>query len=84
MLVHDNLFNVDNDSLEKSLNFLHRQSENHPEEFQYILTLNRDMVEIMEERNLIEFNIKDYKRASFTKKNRFLKEKYSELSRRKK
>lgn len=84
LLVHDNLFNVDNDSLEKSLNFLHRQSENHPEEFQYILTLNRDMVEIMEERNLIEFNIKDYKRASFTKKNRFLKEKYSELSRRKK
>jgi uncharacterized protein YydD (DUF2326 family) len=84
LLVHDNLFNVDNDSLEKSLNFLHKQSENHPEEFQYILTLNRDMVEIMEERNLIEFNIKDYKRASFTKDNRFLKEKYSELSRRKK
>ena len=24
LLVHDNLFNVDNDSLEKSLNFLHR------------------------------------------------------------
>jgi len=42
------------------------------------------MVEIMEERNLIEFNIKDYKRASFTKNDRFLKEKYSELSRRKK
>lgn len=84
LLVHDNLFNVDNDSLEKSLNFLHKQSENHPEEFQYILTLNRDMVEIMEERNLIEFNIKDYKRASFTKNDRFLKEKYSELSRRKK
>ena len=84
LLVHDNLFNVDNDSLEKSLNFLHRQSENHTEEFQYILTLNRDMVEIMEERNLIKFNIHDYKRASFTKNDRFLKEKYSELSRRKK
>lgn len=80
LLIHDNLFNVDDDSLEKSLNFLHRQFENHPEEFQYILTLNRDMVEIMEERNLIEFNIKDYKRASFTKKDRFLKKKYSELT----
>lgn len=84
LLVHDNLFNVDNDSLEKSLNFLHSQSENHPEEFQYILTLNRDMVEIMEERNLLKFNIKDYERASFTKNNRFLKKKYSELNRKKK
>ncbi len=84
LLVHDNLFNVDNDSLEKSLNFLHSQSENHPEEFQYILTLNRDMVEIMEERNLLRFNIKDYERASFTKNNRFLKKKYSELNRKKK
>ncbi|MBB3699500.1 DUF2326 domain-containing protein [Flammeovirga yaeyamensis] len=84
LLVHDNLFNVDNDSLEKSLNFLHKQSENHPEEFQYILTLNRDMVEIMEERNLIEFNISDYARAKFTKNDRFLKVKYSELSKRKK
>jgi uncharacterized protein YydD (DUF2326 family) len=84
LLVHDNLFNVDNDSLEKSLNFLHKQTENHPEEFQYILTLNRDMVEIMEERNLLSFKIKDYRRATFTKDDRFLKEKYDELNRKKK
>jgi uncharacterized protein YydD (DUF2326 family) len=84
LLVHDNLFNVDNDSLEKSLNYLYKQSENHPEEFQYILTLNRDMVEIMEERNLLDFNITDFKRASYTKKDRFLKNKYSELNGRKK
>lgn len=84
LLVHDNLFNVDNDSLEKSLNFLHKHSENHPEEFQYILTLNRDMVEIMEERNLLRFNIKDYRRATFTKDDRFLKKKYNELNRKKK
>lgn len=36
LLIHDNLFNVDNDSLEKSLNFLHKQAENHPGEFQYM------------------------------------------------
>ncbi len=83
-LVHDNLFNVDNDSLEKSLNYLYKQSENHPEEFQYILTLNRDMVEIMEERNLLDFSIVDYRRAIYTKEDRFLKTKYSELNRKKK
>lgn len=83
-LVHDNIFNVDNDSLEKSLNFLHKQAENHPEEFQYILTLNRDMVEIMEERKLLDFSIEEYKRATYTKDNRFLKRKYSEIKRKKK
>jgi uncharacterized protein YydD (DUF2326 family) len=81
LLVHDNLFNVDNDSLEKSLNFLHSQAENHPEEFQYILTLNRDMVESMEEKGKLDFDIQMYKKASYTKKNRFLKKPYSELSR---
>lgn len=80
LLVHDNLFNVDNDSLERSLNYLHHQSENHPEEFQYILTLNRDMVEIMEERNLLDFKIDFYKRAVYTKESRFLKTKYNELN----
>lgn len=83
-LVHDNIFNVDNDSLEKSLNFLHKQAQNHPEEFQYILTLNRDMVEIMEERKLLNFQIEEYRRATYTKDNRFLKKKYSEIKRKKK
>lgn len=72
-LIHDNIFNFDNDSIEKSLNFLYQQEQNRPEEFQYILTLNRDMVEIMEERNLLKFNIEDYKRATYTKDKRFLK-----------
>lgn len=82
-LIHDNIFNFDNDSIEKSLNFLHQQELNRPEEFQYILTLNRDMVEIMEERKLLKFEIENYTRATFTKDNRFLKQKYNELSRKK-
>lgn len=82
-LVHDNIFNIDNDSLEKSLNYLYKQDQNRPEEFQYILTLNRDMVEIMEERKLLKFNIENYKRATYTKDNRFLKKKYNEIKKKK-
>lgn len=82
-LIHDNIFNFDNDSIEKSLNFLYRQGQNRPEEFQYILTLNRDMVEIMEERKLLKFNIENYRRATYTKDNRFLKKKYNEIKKKK-
>jgi uncharacterized protein YydD (DUF2326 family) len=78
LLVHDNLFNVDNDSLEKSLNFLHKQAENHPGEFQYILTLNREMVETMEAKAILKFKVEDYERARFTKNDRFLGKAYSE------
>ncbi|NLD93816.1 MAG: DUF2326 domain-containing protein [Fibrobacter sp.] len=76
--MHDNLFNVDNDSLEKSLNFLHKQAENHPGEFQYILTLNREMVETMEAKAILKFKVEDYERARFTKSDRFLGKAYSE------
>lgn len=72
-LVHDNIFNVDDDSLEKCLNFLYSQEQNHPEEFQYILTLNRDMTEDLESRSRLDFNVDDYRRASFTKQERFLR-----------
>lgn len=78
-LVHDNIFNVDNDSLEKSLNYLYRQEQNRVDEFQYIMTLNRDMVESMEERKLLNFSIEEHTRASFTKDNVFLKVKYNEI-----
>ncbi len=78
-LVHDNIFNIDNDSLEKCLNYLHKQAENRPEEFQYILTINRDMVELMEEREQLDFKIDEYRRAFYTKEDRFLKIKYNEI-----
>lgn len=77
-LVHDNIFNVDNDSLEKSLNFVYSQELNRADEFQYILTINRDMVEALEEKQILNFSIEDHIRARFTKDNRFLKIKYSE------
>lgn len=78
-LVHDNLFNVDNDSLEKSLNYVYQQELNRGEEFQYILTINRDMIESMEEKQSLNFNVEEHIRAKFTKEARFLKIKYNEV-----
>ncbi|TGL01907.1 DUF2326 domain-containing protein [Leptospira bouyouniensis] len=82
-LVHDNIFDIDQDSLEKSLIFLHNQEKNNLNDFQYILTLNRDILEAIEQTNKLGFNIENYKRASYTKENRFLKKKYTEVKRRK-
>lgn len=78
-LIHDNLFDKDDDSLAKSLTFLHKQEQNYPNEFQYILTLNRDMTDALEMKKLIKFSINNYIRASFTKDKRFLKKKYTEV-----
>ncbi|WP_129715132.1 DUF2326 domain-containing protein [Pedobacter sp. SYP-B3415] len=82
-LVHDNLFNVDNDSLEKSLNYVYQQEQNRGEEFQYILTINRDMIEVMEEKKVLNFDVEEHIRARFTKESRFLKVKYNEVQKRK-
>lgn len=81
-LVHDNIFNSDNDSLYKSLNFLYEIANNSTKEFQYILTLNTDQVELLEAKKLLKFNINDYKRASYTKSSRFLKKQYAEVQKR--
>lgn len=83
-LVHDNLFNVDNDSLEKSLNFVYHQEQNRPDDFQYILTINRDMIESMEEKQTLNFDVDEHIRARFTKDNRFLKVKYNEVQKKSK
>ena len=77
-LIHDNLFNVDNISLEKSLNFLNGKSKIRKEEFQYVLTLNHDMVEILEVNEKLDFNVDKYTVAEYTKDNRFLRVKYDE------
>ena len=42
-LIHDNIFDVDVDTLLESLNFLY--SLDNPESFQYILTLNSDKLD---------------------------------------
>ncbi|MFA6518607.1 MAG: DUF2326 domain-containing protein [Candidatus Shapirobacteria bacterium] len=76
-LIHDNIFDVDQDTLIKSLNYLSRKES---QKFQYILTLNRDKIENEEQSKLLELDIKEHRVANFTKKDRFLYgDKYSEV-----
>ncbi len=77
-LVHDNILEVDQDTLTRCLNFLHFQIEAE-DEFQYILTLNRDKIEGEEIRHDIRLDIDASKVASFTKAAQFLRTRYSEL-----
>jgi uncharacterized protein YydD (DUF2326 family) len=76
-LIHDNIFE-DDDSIEKSLNFLFDYHYKTPNEFQYIVTLNRDLIESATRNGKLLFEINDLKRATFTKDNRFLGIKYNE------
>jgi len=76
-LVHDNIFDVDQDTLVQSLNFLADQETKHLD-FQYILTLNRDKIENEEKLNIINLDIESHKVASFTKHSKFLQQDYQE------
>ncbi|PRB06112.1 hypothetical protein CQ046_02780 [Chryseobacterium sp. MYb7] len=76
-LIHDNIFE-DDDSIEKSLNYLYSYNEKSPNEFQYIVTLNRDLIELADKKGKLVFDIDSVKRASFTKEKRFLGLKYNE------
>lgn len=73
-LVHDNIFEVDTDTLKRSLSFILHQSTQL--EGQYILTLNSDRVsaDAPEVLNALETCV----RARFTKSDRFLKATYQE------
>jgi uncharacterized protein YydD (DUF2326 family) len=73
-LIHDNIFDVDQDTLVKSIKFL----EDHAKfgDTQYILTINSDRLEISED-NILE-RLDPFIRARFTKQHRFLKKKYQE------
>ncbi len=79
-LIHDNIFKSDNDSLKKSLNFLYSKHQNSPEEFQYILTITKDEVDLLEQKGELKFNTESICRAIFTKTQRFLKVHYQEES----
>ncbi|GMK40560.1 hypothetical protein PCCS19_36160 [Paenibacillus sp. CCS19] len=79
-LIHDNIFDVDQDTLVQSLNLLARE-ENLSPDFQYILTLNRDKIEHEENQKQIKLNIEGHKVAVFTKQNKFLNKNYQELQR---
>ena len=76
--VHDNILEVDQDTLTRCLNFLNTMID-HEDEFQYILTLNSDRVmgEFAED---VELQIEDVKRASFTKQQQFPGIRYQEIS----
>lgn len=77
LLIHDNIFDVDQDSLVKSLNYLAKKESNN---FQYILTLNRDKIENEERRKVLDLEIEEHRVANFTKQDRFLYgPKYSEI-----
>lgn len=77
-LVHDNIFDVDQDTLVQCLNYVYKQEEQF-QDFQYILTLNRDKVENEERKNLIEMDIDAHQVAIFTKERKFLKLDYQEI-----
>ncbi len=77
-LIHDNIFDVDQDTLTQSLNFLAEQ-EDKGLNFQYILTLNRDKIENEERVNQIKLNIDKHTRANFTRQETFLRVGYQEM-----
>ena len=77
-LVHDNIFDVDQDTLVQCLNYLNKQEEKY-QEFQYILTLNRDKIENEERIKLIKMDIDGHRVARYTKENKFLKKDYQEI-----
>lgn len=76
-LVHDNIFDVDQDTLVQCLNYLYKQEEQY-QDFQYILTLNRDKIESEEQRKLIKMDIDEHQVAVFTKEKKFLRRNYQE------
>lgn len=77
-LIHDNIFDVDQDTLIESLNYL-AEKEIGGIDFQYILTLNRDKIENEERKNLIKLKIDEHIRARFTRQKRFLNFHYKEI-----
>lgn len=77
-LVHDNIFDVDQDTLIKSINYIGENIDLLNGK-QYILTINSDKFSNSDLESL-SINLADYSRATFTKENRFLKMQYQELS----
>lgn len=78
-LVHDNIFDVDQDTLIKSINYIGENIDLLNGK-QYILTINSDKFNASDLESL-SIDLDDYSRAAFTKNSRFLKMQYQELSR---
>lgn len=75
LLVHDNIFEVDQDTLIKSVRYIIDQVDSLADR-QYILTLNSDRLEL--EPNLLA-ELELFVRARFTKDNKFLGRTYQEI-----
>lgn len=78
ILIHDNIFDVDQDTLIRSLNFLIDQSTLLKDR-QYILTINRDKFRSADLQKL-KLDLDEYARATYTKSGRFLQIDYQEIS----
>lgn len=76
-LIHDNIFDVDQDTLVQSINYAYEQESLH--NFQYILTLNRDKIENEERKKQIKMDINEHVVARFTRQSKFLKKDYREI-----
>ncbi|HFZ7870014.1 TPA: DUF2326 domain-containing protein, partial [Salmonella enterica subsp. enterica serovar Java] len=76
LLIHDNIFDVDTDTLIKSLNYISSKSSC-LEDTQYILTLNLDKLKEIEKDEL-KLDIEEYRRVTLTKSHRFLGRQYQE------
>jgi len=74
LLIHDNIFEVDSDTLKRSLGFIAQHAP--ALEGQYILTLNSDRAST-DAPDAMDA-LRSCVRARFTKENRFLKKKYQE------
>lgn len=79
-LLHDNIFDVDQDTLVQCLNFLQEKLEDGAD-FQYILTLNREKIENEDRRNMLKFNVDEVRKARLTKDKPFLGVRYQEKAR---
>jgi uncharacterized protein YydD (DUF2326 family) len=77
-VLHDNILEVDNDTLIQSLNFLNELEES-GFDFQYILTINRDKIDPEEIARQITLNIESHTVARFTKQAPFLRKSYQEI-----
>lgn len=77
LLIHDNIFVVDKNTLIKNLDYIHSTLDKLADK-QYIVTLNKD---ILSESDLLVVKLKmsQYVKASFTKESRFLNMHYQEI-----
>lgn len=78
LLIHDNIFEVDRDTLIKNLDYINSTLGSLANK-QYILTLNKDMLS-PNDLLILKLEMSNHVRATFTKNKRFLNIHYQELS----